>query len=69
MSGKSSIEWCDSTWNPVVGCDHVSAGCDHCYAATLHNRRYLAWKRAVGYLVPSDVTCRVSARLPSRTIW
>src|SRR5260221_4919240 len=45
MSEKSAIQWTDATWNPVVGCDRVSAGCDHCYAATLHNRRYLAWKR------------------------
>jgi protein gp37 len=33
MSGKSEIEWTDSTWNPVVGCKAVSPGCDHCYAA------------------------------------
>lgn len=45
MGDKTSIQWTDATWNPIVGCDRVSAGCDHCYAATLHNRRYLAWKR------------------------
>lgn len=33
MSEKSSIEWTDATWNPVLGCSHVSAGCDNCYAA------------------------------------
>ena len=33
MSDKSGIEWCDATWNPVVGCKRVSPGCDHCYAA------------------------------------
>ncbi|MHB1509126.1 MAG: DUF5131 family protein [Acidimicrobiales bacterium] len=32
MSDKSGIEWCDATWNPVVGCKRVSPGCDHCYA-------------------------------------
>jgi protein gp37 len=26
------------TWNPVTGCDRVSPGCDHCYAATLAKR-------------------------------
>ena len=26
---KTKIEWCDSTWNPVTGCQH---GCDYCYA-------------------------------------
>lgn len=32
MSMTSSIEWTDMTWNPVVGCTRVSAGCDNCYA-------------------------------------
>ena len=31
MSGKTSIEWTDVTWNPLRGCTRVSAGCDHCY--------------------------------------
>ncbi len=25
-------------WNPVTGCDQVSAGCDHCYALRLSQR-------------------------------
>jgi protein gp37 len=33
MADKTGIEWTEATWNPVVGCTHVSAGCDHCYAA------------------------------------
>lgn len=28
------------TWNPSVGCSRVSAGCDHCYAFSLHDGRY-----------------------------
>ena len=28
----SKIEWTEETWNVVVGCTRVSAGCDHCYA-------------------------------------
>lgn len=32
MSTATGIEWTDMTWNPVVGCSRVSAGCDHCYA-------------------------------------
>lgn len=39
MGQRSAIEWTDSTWNPVTGCTQVSAGCDHCYALTLANRR------------------------------
>ncbi len=25
-------------WNPVTGCDQISAGCDHCYALNLSRR-------------------------------
>ncbi|MGH8923240.1 MAG: DUF5131 family protein [Acidimicrobiia bacterium] len=32
---KSAIEWTEETWNPVTGCDRVSAGCDNCYAERL----------------------------------
>ncbi|MBF7733970.1 DUF5131 family protein [Rhodococcus erythropolis] len=38
MADKSSIEWTEATWNPVTGCDRVSAGCDNCYALTLSKR-------------------------------
>lgn len=34
----TSIEWTDETWNPTTGCDRVSPGCDHCYAATMAAR-------------------------------
>ena len=39
MNTRTGIEWTDATWNPVTGCTKVSAGCDHCYAATLAERR------------------------------
>lgn len=38
MSDRSSIEWTDSTWNPVTGCTKVSPGCKHCYAETFAER-------------------------------
>ena len=38
MSGKSKIEWTESTWNPVTGCSPMSAGCQHCYAARVAKR-------------------------------
>src|SRR5437870_11566011 len=28
----SKIEWTQETWNPLIGCDKVSAGCKNCYA-------------------------------------
>jgi protein gp37 len=38
MSVQSSIEWTDSTWNPVRGCTKISPGCKHCYAETFAER-------------------------------
>lgn len=38
VKGRSKIEWTEVTWNPVTGCDRISAGCDHCYAAALAKR-------------------------------
>lgn len=38
MSGRTSIEWTETTWNPTTGCDRISAGCDHCYALSLAGR-------------------------------
>jgi protein gp37 len=35
MGAKSTIEWTESTWNPVTGCTKISPGCDHCYAERL----------------------------------
>lgn len=32
MSDTTKIEWCDSTFNPWIGCTKVGPGCDHCYA-------------------------------------
>lgn len=32
MSVNSSIEWTESTWNPLTGCTKISPGCKHCYA-------------------------------------
>lgn len=34
----SSIEWTDSTWNPVAGCTVVSPGCTNCYAMRMAAR-------------------------------
>jgi protein gp37 len=33
MSDTTNIAWCDSTWNPWIGCTKVSPGCANCYAA------------------------------------
>jgi len=38
MSAKSPIEWTESTWNPVTGCNKISAGCKNCYAEQMSRR-------------------------------
>ena len=40
MAQKSSIEWTDSTWNPVTGCTKISSGCKNCYAERMAHRLY-----------------------------
>jgi protein gp37 len=48
VSDSSNIEWTDATWNPVVGCSRVSAGCDHCYAVGM-TRRLEGMSKAGGF--------------------
>lgn len=38
MTTRSSIEWTESTWNPITGCTKVSPGCKHCYAERMAKR-------------------------------
>jgi protein gp37 len=45
MADQTAIEWCDSTFNPWIGCTRVSPACDDCYAARSTPARTLgvAW--------------------------
>ena len=38
MTENTKIEWCDSTFNPWIGCTKVSPACDHCYAEAWDRR-------------------------------
>lgn len=38
MSTQSSIEWTESTWNPLTGCTKISPGCKNCYAERMAKR-------------------------------
>jgi protein gp37 len=40
MGEFSKIEWTDHTFNPWIGCQKVSPGCDHCYAEAMMDHRY-----------------------------
>jgi protein gp37 len=38
VATASSIEWTQATWNPLSGCNKISAGCKNCYAERMANR-------------------------------
>ena len=38
MSGKTKIEWTETTWNPITGCTKITDGCKNCYAFTMAKR-------------------------------
>ena len=38
MAQNSSIEWTESTWNPITGCNKISPGCKFCYAERMAKR-------------------------------
>jgi protein gp37 len=38
MALGSGIEWTESTWNPVTGCNKISPGCKYCYAERMAER-------------------------------
>lgn len=54
MGQNSSIEWTESTWNPVTGCSKISAGCKNCYAERLAFR--LQAMGNVRYAAGFDIT-------------
>ena len=61
---RTKIEWCDWTWNPVVGCSPVSAGCANCYAAAISRRFGLPWGRA--HFVPERLHEPAKVNNPGR---
>ena len=38
MASITSIEWTESSWNPVTGCTKITDGCKNCYAFTMAKR-------------------------------
>jgi protein gp37 len=65
MSDKTSIEWAESSWNPLRGqnarhtCARISPGCDNCYAATMT-------RRGLGGTAPIDYGVGETPNDPSR---
>jgi protein gp37 len=62
---KTKIEWCDMTWNPWIGCQHVSPGCDNCYAET--QNAFRKWNGGTwGTHAPRKRTSPANWKLPLR---
>lgn len=59
MGDKSRISWTQATWNWVVGCEHVSDGCDNCYAASLASTRLAHTPTYAGLAVDGRFTGEV----------
>ena len=38
MGAETKIAWCDRTFQPWIGCQRVSPGCQHCYAEAFDKR-------------------------------
>jgi protein gp37 len=45
MAEHTTIQWTESTWNPVRGCSKMSAGCAFCYAEAFAER----WRGIKGH--------------------
>lgn len=44
MAETTEIAWTDATFNPWIGCQKISPGCDHCYAEAQNAyRRWTQW--------------------------
>jgi protein gp37 len=70
MAEDSAIQWTTHTFNGWVGCERVSAGCKHCYAAVSAPAR-LARANGLELWGPADTTPRNRTsegnwRLPER---
>ncbi len=69
MAGFTSISWTQATWNPIAGCTRATAGCDHCYAFALHDKRHKA--HLAGQQMPPQYAKPYSEiqLLPERLSW
>lgn len=64
MGNITNISWCDSSWNPWIGCTKVGPGCDHCYAETLMDKRHHRVQWGSGN--PRSLTSASNWKLPLR---
>ena len=39
MGAETAIPWCDSSYNPWIGCSKISPGCENCFAEAMMDKR------------------------------
>lgn len=64
MAENSKIEWTHHTFNPWIGCQEMSAACDHCYARVMNERWH--WVKGWGPHGERKRTSAANWRLPRR---
>ncbi|KKK75733.1 hypothetical protein LCGC14_2870780, partial [marine sediment metagenome] len=60
----TKISWADESWNPIVGCSKISAGCQNCYAERMAYRQ--ACMGTEGY---NTIVCQGQARWTGKTVF
>lgn len=67
----TKIEWCNETWNPVVGCSKVSPGCDNCYAekqaASARLQQFEQYQRVIDFEIERSYGHVVGSRWNGKT--
>ena len=60
---KTKIEWCDYTWNPIVGCRNA---CWYCYAKKIYERFYPREEFSEIHYYPERLKLPYFVKKPSR---
>lgn len=66
MSGKTTIEWTEQSWNPIVGCSIVSPGCTNCYAMGMAYRFKASY---LGRKVAGPPAENVARSVNGKAVW
>lgn len=71
MAEQSAIEWCDSTFNPWIGCTAISPACDHCYAEAMMSTRMgrVEWGAGKPRSLTSEAYWRQPVRWNAKPFW
>lgn len=65
---ESAIQWCEQTWNPVVGCSIVSTECKRCYAMKMAQRLELMGQKKYEGLT-KIVSTQLDGKTTKNVVW